>query len=290
MAGALDDPARARTPAEALGTAAMRLRAAGIEEARAEARLLLALAGLSRERQIAGPDEPLAPATLGMFAGLVERRCCREPMAYIRGTAPFVDFDLVVRPGVLVPRPETELLVEAVAAALRGRPVGRILDLGVGSGCIVLALLRQHPGSLGVGVDRSAEAIACTTDNARRLGLDGRLELVTGGWEAAPAGSYDVVVSNPPYVAGGELEGLQPEVRDFEPRLALDGGADGLDPYRVLAPLAASLLAPGGLVAFEHGAGQADEVAALLSAAGFAAIRRHRDLAGIERCVTARLD
>lgn len=276
--------------AEALRAAAMRLRVAGIEDGRSEARLLMALAGLSRERQIAGPDEPLAPATRERFAGFVERRCAREPMAYIRGMAPFLDFELVVRPGVLVPRPETEVLVEAVAAALRRRRVERILDLGVGSGCILLALLRQLPGSAGVGVDRSAEAVACAAENARRLGLDGRLELVMGGWETAPAGPYDIVVSNPPYVAAGEVADLQPEVRDFEPRLALVGGADGLDPYRVLAPLAASLLARRGLVAFEHGAGQADAVEALLSAAGFSTIRRHRDLAGIERCVTARSD
>lgn len=285
---ALDDPAEARTLAEALRAAAMRLRAAGIENGRSEARLLMALAGLPRERQIAGPDEPLAPSTLGLFAGLVERRCAREPMAYIRGTAPFLDFELAVRPGVLVPRPETEVLVEAVAAEMRRRRVGRILDLGVGSGCIVLALLRLLPGSAGVGVDQSVEAIGCTADNAHRLGLDGRLELVTGDWEAAPAGPYDVIVSNPPYIAAGELDGLQPEVRDFEPRLALAGDADGLEPYRLLVPLAASLLASGGLVAFEHGAGQADAVAALLSAGGFATIQRHRDLAGIERCVTAR--
>ncbi len=289
MAGALDDPAGARTLGEALRRAAMRLRAAGIEEGRAEARLLLALAGLPRERQVASPEMELPPAVLERFAGLVGRRCAREPLAYIRGTAPFRDFELAVRPGVLVPRPETEILVEAVLARRGGRPVRRVLDLGTGTGCIVLALLRELPAALGIGLDRSETALACAEENAQRLGLAQRLRLVEGDWADAPAGPFDLVVGNPPYVAEGELAGLQPEVRDHEPRLALAGGGDGLDPYRAIVPLAAARLEPGGLVALEHGAGQGAAVAALLAAAGFVDIAQHHDLAGIDRCVIARL-
>jgi release factor glutamine methyltransferase len=288
MARPLDDPAGARTLAEALRRAAMRLRAAGIEDGRAEARLLLAVAGLSRERQIASPDMAIPPAMLGRWAELIERRCRREPLAYIRGTAPFWDFEVVVGPGVLVPRPETEILVEAVLARLRGRSVQRILDLGTGTGCIVLALLRQLPGAQGIGLDRSEVALRCASENARRLGLADRLGLVAGDWADAPAGPFDLIVGNPPYVADAELPGLQPEVRDHEPALALLGGSDGLDAYRVIAPLVAARLAPGGLVALEHGAGQGAAVAGLLATAGLEGIEHHRDLAGIERCVVAR--
>lgn len=288
MAGALDDPAGARTLDEALRRAAMRLRAAGIEEARAEARLLLALVGPSRERQVAGPETELAPAVLERFGELVRRRCGREPLAYIRGTAPFRDFELVVGPGVLVPRPETEILVEAVLARLGAQPVRRILDLGTGTGCIVLALLRELPDAEGTALDRSPVALACAAANAGRLGLADRLRLVEGDWVDAPAGPFDLAVGNPPYVADGELDLLQPEVREHEPTLALLGGGDGLDPYRAIAPLAAARLAPGGLLGLEHGARQGRAVTALLAAAGFVDIAQHHDLAGIDRCVLAR--
>ena len=279
----------AATVAGSLRWAAEHLAAAGVEEPRREARLLLALAtGIGRERQLGDPDRQLQPAAVVRLEELVGRRQAREPMAYIRGSAPFWDFELAIRPGVLVPRPETEVLIEAATVRATGMDVARILDLGTGSGCIVLALLRQFPQATGTGLDRSPAALACAAENARQLGLEGRLHLVAGDWAAAPPGPYELIVANPPYVADGELAGLQPEVRDYEPRLALAGGTDGLDPYRILAPLAATLSARSGLVAFEHGAGQAEAVAALLSAAGFVAVQHHRDLAGIRRCVTAR--
>lgn len=288
MAGPIDDPAGVCTLAETLRRAALRLRAAGIEDGRTEARLLLAVAGLPREQQVASPGMPLPATTLARFAELVERRCRREPLAYIRGTAPFWDFELAVQPGVLVPRPETEILVEAVLARLAGQVVAGILDLGTGSGCIVLALLRQLPSAEGTGLDRSATALACAAENAGRLGLAHRLRLVAGDWADAPAGPFDVIVSNPPYVAESELAGLQPEVRDHEPALALLGGRDGLDPYRAIAPLAATRLMAGGLLGLEHGAGQGEAVAALLGQADFTDIEHHRDLAGIDRCIVAR--
>jgi release factor glutamine methyltransferase len=267
------------------------LRDRGIAEAGAEARLLLTLgSGLSRGRQLAEPGAAMEAAAIERLHDLVERRCRREPLAYIRGTAPFWDVELVVRPGVLIPRPETEILVEAVLARAGGTATARrILDLGVGSGCIVLTLLRLMPAARAVGVDLSPVALACAAENAGRLGVASRLTLVGGDWTEAPAGPYDLIVGNPPYVAEDDLLGLQPEVRGFEPRLALSGGADGLDPHRAILPLAARSLAPEGLLALEHGLGQADAVAAMAGSAGFPTVERCRDLAGIERCIVARL-
>jgi release factor glutamine methyltransferase len=270
-----------------LRSAATRLGDAGIEDPRVEARLLLTLAsGISRARQMAEPGAAIERAVIERLHGFLERRCRREPLAYVRGTAPFWDVDMVVRPGVLIPRPETEILVEAVVArAGEGGASRRILDLGIGSGCIALTLLRLMPAATAVGVDLSSAALDCAAENARRLGVAARLTLVGGDWADAPAGSYDLVVANPPYVAREELHRLQPEVRDFEPGLALCGGHDGLDSYRAILPLAAGRLARDGLLALEHGAGQGDAIAGLARAAGFATVERWRDLAGIERCI-----
>jgi release factor glutamine methyltransferase len=287
MARPLDDLAGARTLAEALRRAAMRLRAAGIEDGRAEARLLLAVAGLPRERQIASPEMVVPPAMLGRWAELIERRWRREPLAYIRGTAPFWDFDLVVGPGVLVPRPETEILIETTIGQLDVKRVSRILDLGTGSGCIILALLRQCSNAFGVAVDRSDAALAYAGENARRLGLTDRLTLVKGDWGAAPSGPYDLIVSNPPYVASNDLKALEPEVWKHEPAMALVAGRDGLGAYRALLPEAARRLAPDGVLLLELGRGQIDSVAPLVREAGLRVVEVRADLAGIARCIHA---
>jgi len=209
-------------------------------------------------------------------------------MAYILGEREFWSLPLFVGPGVLVPRPETETLVEAALEAFPDRrvPLG-ILDLGTGSGCLLLALLREYPNASGVGVDRSAEALAHATLNARRHGLADRAHLVHGDWGRGLAGPFELIVANPPYVASGELTELAPEVARYEPRAALDGGADGLDAYRAILPDLPRLLAPAGVACLEIGAGQATALAALAEVAGFRVAVRP-DLAGIPRCLVLR--
>lgn len=271
-----------------LRSAAERLRNAGVDEPRREARLLLALAtGSPAAARLA--TSTLPPETVERFAQLVRRRAAREPMAHLRGRVGFWDVELLVGPGVLVPRPETETLVEAALAAFPDRTAAlTILDLGTGSGCLALTLLHLYPNARAVAVDRATAAIACCTENAVRLGLADRLELVQGDWAAAPAGPFDLIVSNPPYVAEHEFEALQPEVRDHEPHLALLGGPDGLDAYRALLPVAARRLAPAGHVILELGAGQADAVTALLDRHGLVRDGLRADLAGFPRALVAR--
>mgnify|MGYP003353039385 CR=1 FL=1 len=202
----------------------------------------------------------------------------------------FRSMEFALSPETLDPRPDTETLVEAVLAAFRdASPPRRILDLGTGSGCILCALLREWPGTMGVGVDRSAGAAEAARRNARDLGFGDRAAFVCGDWTSALAGPFDVVVSNPPYVASADIAVLEPEVSRFDPAAALDGGGDGLAVYRVLAPALRALLAPGGVVAFEVGQGQAKEVGELLAEAGLEFIAVRADLSGIERVVLARI-
>jgi release factor glutamine methyltransferase len=271
-----------------LCAATQRLRDAGVDDPRREARALLALATGSPAAALRA-TATLPAASVKRFEHLVARRAMREPMAYLRGRAGFWDLELTVGPGVLVPRPETETLVEAALSAFPDRAAAlTVLDLGTGSGCLALTLLRLYPNARAVAVDRAAPAIACCAANAARLRLAGRVELVHGDWAAAPAGRFDLIVSNPPYVAEHELPALQPEVRDHEPHLALLGGPDGLDAYRALLPLAASRLAAAGRLILELGAGQADAVAALLDRHGLALEGLRTDLAGIARVLVAR--
>lgn len=273
--------------AAALLCAATRsLRAAGIEAPRAEARLLLrAATGWTPERLLAEPHAEIPEPAARRMARLVEARAARTPMAYVLGEREFWSLRLYVGPGVLVPRPETETLVEAALAAFADRlaPL-RILDLGTGSGCLLLALLHEYRNATGVGVDRSAEALAIAAANAHRLGFADRALFVRGDWGRALAGTFDLIVANPPYVATGELDGLEPEVALHEPRAALDGGADGLDAYRALLPDLARLLAPEGIACLEIGAGQGSALRELGEAVGLGVAARP-DLAGIPRCL-----
>jgi len=272
-----------------LASAAQRLAAAGVEGARRDARLLLAAAlGLEAGALVARDDEAVEPAAAARFARMVDRRAAREPVARILGRRGFWTLALAVTPDTLDPRPDSETLVEAVLARIpdRAAPL-RLLDLGTGSGCLLLALLSELPRAWGVGLDRSPGATRTARQNAGRNRLDARCGFVVGDWTAALGARFDVVVANPPYIEHGAIAGLMPEVRGYDPALALDGGPDGLDAYRAILADLGRVLAPGGLVAVELGQGQGDGVAALMEAAGLSVKERRRDLAGIERCIIA---
>ena len=266
-----------------------RLAAAGIAAPRAEAWLLLAAAsGLPRGALMAGALERLTAAQEARLEAMARRRAAREPIAYILGEKEFWSLPFAVAPAVLIPRPESETVVEVALARVRERGAAlRILDLGTGSGCLLLALLSELPQASGLGVDLSAAALEVAGRNAGRLALAGRAGFVRGSWGAALAGGFDLIVSNPPYVAAAEFAGLAPEVRAFEPALALAAGPDGLAAYRALAPDCARLLAPGGSLCLEIGQGQGNRVAEILQHHGLHVVERRADLAGIERCLVA---
>jgi len=270
-----------------IGAAAARLRAAGIEQPAREARLLLAHAsGLGAPRIMAYPEQIIDPAAAETFERLVDRRTRREPIARILGTREFWSLDFTVTPATLDPRPDSETIVEAALDWIPDRQsVLSIIDFGTGTGCLLLALLSELPNAFGIGVDRSEAAARVAVDNAQRLGFAARAAFIVGDWATALAGSVDLIVANPPYIPAGDIAGLEPEVRDHDPLTALAGGADGLDPYRVLAAEVARLLRPGGHVVFEVGQGQADDVAGLAASAGLVLIEQRADLGGFMRAV-----
>jgi len=264
--------------------------AAGVATPALDARLLLC-AGLGIGHIDLVRDPACAIGDAAALASLAQRRIAGEPVARILGRREFYGLDFALSPAVLDPRPDTEILVDAAFAALAGRegqPL-RLLDLGTGSGAILGALLAQLPAAFGLGVDRSEAACRVARDNLGALGFAGRSAIVCGDWTTPIGGRFDAIVSNPPYIATGEIEELAAEVRRHDPYAALDGGADGLNAYRILTPAVAQLLRPGGIIAFEVGAGQADSVAALLEVTGtLKQGARLRDLAGHVRVVTAR--
>lgn len=276
------------TVAGLVGEGSAALARAGVEAARAEARLLLeAATGLSRVAQATDPVAPVGDVQVRDYRALLARRAAREPIAYLRGRVEFWSLELAVGPGVLVPRADTETLVEVASGCLLDRAAPwRFLDLGTGSGCLACALLHLYPNARCVGTDRSAAALDQAGGNARRLGLGERLRLLETSWAAGVDGPFDLVVANPPYIPSGEIEGLQPEVARFEPRLALDGGPDGLDAYRAILADLPRLLAPGGAALLEIGRGQEGDVATL--AARAFSVATHSDLAGIVRCLELR--
>lgn len=256
----------------------------GIDNGRLDAELLLAATlGLERIGLYLNFDRPLHGDELTAFRRLVERRARREPLAYILGRCEFWSLPFKVGPEVLIPRPDTETLVEA---ALKDLPQGgTFLDIGTGSGAIAIAIAHERPDVRGEGIDTSAAALELATANAASNGVAERICFRQGDLFALSGGPYAVIVSNPPYIASGELPELMPEVRDFEPHLALFAGADGLDCYRALIPAAMPLLNAGGELLVEVGATQAAAVAELFRQAGYGGIRTVRDLAGIERVV-----
>ncbi len=270
----------------ALRDGAARLRAACIDNPRLEARLLLAHAlGTTPETLLRDPPASLDPAR---YAALLARRASREPLALITGRREFWSLDLAVSPATLIPRPDSETLIEAALAAMPDRTrVRRILDLGTGTGCLLLAALTEFPAAFGVGTDRSAAAMSLTRHNAAMLGMADRAAFVCADWTAALAGRFDLILCNPPYIPTAELAGLMPEVAHHEPVAALDGGPDGCNAYRRILPELPRLLAPGGVAVVELGAGQDTQVAALACGTGLAPTLR-ADLAGIPRALLLR--
>jgi release factor glutamine methyltransferase len=228
--------------------------------------------------------------SLALFEQFIARRISREPVAYITGTKGFWTLDFDIGPGALVPRPDTETLIEQALAEFpdKSAPL-RALDLGAGPGTILLSFLSEYPQARGVGVERSAEALAWAVRNAAKFGFSGRAELLHADWSATPATTFDAVFSNPPYITQTESLSAQAEL-GFEPREALVGGNDGLDAYRALAPLVSSRLEPGGRAFLEIGQGQSEAVTAILAASGLQTVRIAPDLAGIPRCIVARLE
>jgi release factor glutamine methyltransferase len=278
------------TRAEAFRRLVEAFRDLNFDEPAREARLTLCAAcGLSPTAMIAAPDERLgqAAARLGEFA---VRRADGEPLSKIIGRREFWGLPLFVSRDVLDPRPETETIVEAAVALFAGRrsePI-RVLDLGVGSGALLCALLIEFPAARGLGVDRSEAAAAVARANIEACGLAERAEVRIGDWADGVDGPFDLIVSNPPYVPSGDIANLPREVRDHDPRAALDGGADGLEAFRAILPASAVLLSPDGRLIVEVGAGQARSVLAMAAEAGFRDAAKWRDLAGVERAVAGR--
>lgn len=278
------------TIASMLGNVTEALANAGFDDARRRARRLLAAAlNLTQEQVFARTDRTITETEAERIAAMLRRALAHEPLSRIRGLREFWGLEFELSADTLDPRPETETVVEAVLARLddRERPY-RFLDLGTGTGCLLLALLSEYPQASGIGVDRAFGAAATARGNARRLGLSARANFVVGDWAGAIGETFDAIVANPPYIASGDIVGLPVEVRGFDPHLALDGGVDGLGAYKRIARQLPRLLAPGGFFACEIGAGQGEMVAKIVAAQGLALEAIVSDLAGIARCVVCR--
>ncbi|CAN7221890.1 peptide chain release factor N(5)-glutamine methyltransferase [Phenylobacterium sp. LjRoot219] len=264
------------------------LEAAGIAGPVIDARLLVeAAAGATRVDIVSDPYRALTPEQEATLEDYLARRIRREPVSHILGRKGFWKIMLQVTPDVLTPRPDTETVVEYVLRDFPETAAWSVLDLGVGSGAILLSILAERPAAKGLGVDVSEEALAVARENAANLGLAGRTALLRGDWTYGLGDeSFDLVVSNPPYIASHVIAELEPEVRDHEPRLALEGGPDGLDAYRVLAPEILRVLKPDGRFAVEIGYDQKDAVEALFRDAGAFNVATIRDLGDRDRVVT----
>ncbi|HUO89601.1 MAG TPA: peptide chain release factor N(5)-glutamine methyltransferase [Rhizomicrobium sp.] len=267
-----------------VAAAAKRLADAGVSSPRLDARLLW-----EHAKRIEMSALVARGRTEAIFGKLVARRANREPLAYITGHKEFWSLDFAVGPGVLIPRPETETLIEQMLRLVpdRGAPLA-VLDLGTGSGCLLVAALRELPLAHGIGIDASAEALAWAERNIAAHKLEGRASLIETAWIEEAAPGFDIVLCNPPYVPTADIRGLEPEVERYEPRAALDGGRDGLDAYRALAPRIARLVRPGGHAFLEIGLGQDAAVADLFRQARLEVAQIAPDLAGIPRCIVVR--
>ena len=285
------ESARALTIAAARRAMAQSFRAAGLDSPELDARILVGHAlGLDQAALAAAGARALARRERDAIEVLARRRLVREPVARIVGYKEFWSLKLSLTEATLVPRPETETVVEAALAAIDAQSprahVRRVADLGTGSGALLLALMSELPSAFGIGTDTSERALAVARANARRLGV-APVAFVACDMAAALRGPFELIVSNPPYVRSGDIDTLAAEVRDFDPRLALDGGADGLDCYRTIAAGVPALLAPDGVLVVELGAGQAPAVAALFAAVGLAPQAPRTDLHGELRALPA---
>jgi release factor glutamine methyltransferase len=281
-----------------LEDAVRRLDAAGVPTPRLDARILVADAlGCEPGALALRAGDRLDAQGVARIDGLIARRAAREPVARIRGKREFWSLSFQVGPATLDPRPDSETLVEAALASVGDRAAALdVLDLGTGTGCLLLALLTELPQARGLGIDIGAEAVAVARDNAAALGLAERARFAVADWRdpvrswaGAAVGGVACILSNPPYIPSKQIDQLAPEVARHEPRGALDGGIDGLDAYRSLGPVIRSLLAPAGVAVIEVGAGQADSAATLLATAGLSVVRRAGDLAGYDRALVVQL-
>ena len=260
-----------------------RLRDAGVDNPRLDARLLWEHAERIQRSALVAYDRRDY-----IFDKLIARRAAREPLAYITGHKEFWSLDFAVGPGCLIPRPDTETLIEELTRIVPNRllPLS-MLDLGTGSGCILIASLKEYPNARGVGIDSSSEALAWAARNVAAHRLEDRIGLIETGWLEEASPGFDVVLSNPPYIPTGDIIALEPEVRDHEPRAALDGGPDGLDAYRALSTRISHLVRPGGHAILEIGVGQAEAISGLLVRGNLQVLRTVKDLAGIPRAIVA---
>jgi release factor glutamine methyltransferase len=273
---------------------AARFKSAGIDTSELDARLLVGtVLNLDLTGMITAAARTLTSHEAASLEAFAHRRIAGEPVARILGTKEFWGLPLNLSPATLVPRPDTETVVELALEMLRGGGANdralRIADLGTGTGAILLALLSELPDANGIGTDISAEALRTAQDNAARLGFSDRATFIRCDYASALSGTFDLIVSNPPYIRTDDIAGLAAEVRDHDPLLALDGGADGFDAYRLLIAQAAGLLAPGAVLVVEAGQGQMGQIETLMTAAGLALPGPPKaDLAGIGRAVGAR--
>jgi release factor glutamine methyltransferase len=285
-----------RTATGLLRAAAERLADAGVETPRRDARaLLVAAMDVEETALLTDPDLPVGAAAAERFGDFVARREARMPVSRILGEREFWSLAFRIGPGVLDPRPDSETLVEAALAHVDAHAAGRsgawrVLDLGTGSGCLLLALLSDLPRATGLGLERDPDAAALARANAARHGLDARAEIRAADWYTLEGDCFDLILANPPYVPTAEIAGLDDEVARHDPLGALDGGPDGLDAYRALAPKLPGWLAPGGQAFLEVGHDQGPAVQALLRAAGLRTPAGVCDLAGTLRCVRAAAD
>lgn len=279
-----------RTMAAVLQAATGKLEAAGNDLAKLDAEYLLAyLLGCER-MALYGKPVDLSVSKQLQYDALISRRMTGEPVAYITGTQGFWTLDLKVNEHTLIPRPDTETLVDVVLKRVNNSAT-TVLDLGTGSGCILLSLLSEWQEATGYGVDVSDGALKVARDNARNCGIGDRAMFTQSDWFSAvemPEGGFSVIVSNPPYIPATDIDGLMPDVRDFEPLSALDGGIDGLNPYRIITGSAGIFLASDGVLAVEVGIHQAADVAALFAENGLQDIEITKDLGGIARVVSGK--
>jgi len=276
--------------AEAVGA----LRDAGIENARMDARILLSdAAGVDGSRIAAWPEDAVVADAVAKFRDMVARRLRHEPVSRILGQRDFWRHSFRLSPETLDPRPDSETIVELALDWLEDADAPTVLDFGTGTGCLLLSIIGDLQNASGLGVDISEGAVACASENAQRLDLADQVEFRVSDWDSAITDGerqtgFDLVVSNPPYITQADMETLSPEVREYDPRLALTDEDDGLGAYRILSQVAFSLVKPAGFVIFEIGQGQEEDVARLLVEAGFVGVEYREDLGGIVRCVAAK--